>query len=65
MNQNEWVLIVQNSATVHYQVFDDTQKAPRPGWLRVLLKLLQPIPMSVALGIVRLGSNLYGVPLPL
>lgn len=53
MNQNEWVLIVQNSATVHYQVFDDTRKAPRPGWLRVLVKLL------------RLGSKLYGVPLPL
>ena len=62
MKQNEWVLIVQNSATLHYQVFDDTRQLPmRPGWFRVLLKFLQPMP----LGLLRLGSRLYGVPLPL
>ena len=47
MKQNEWVLVVLNSATEHYQVFDDTREVHKPKWLVVLLKFLA------------LGSKLY------
>ena len=48
--EREWVLIVQNSATEHFQVFDDTREVRKPKWLVVLLKFLA------------LGSKLYGIP---
>ena len=47
---NEWVLIVLNSATERYQVYDETREKHRPGWFRVLLKLFA------------LGSRIYGIP---
>ena len=49
MNQNEWVLVVLNSATEHYQVYDDTLEVRKPKWLRALLKMLL------------IGSKLYAI----
>ena len=50
MNRDEWVLIVQNSATEHYQIFDDSEPPRKCGWLELLLKFLA------------IGSKLYGIP---
>ena len=49
MNQNEWGLVVLNSATEHYQVYDETLEVRKPKWLRMLLKALL------------IGSKLYGL----
>ena len=51
MNQtNEWVLILQNSATESYQVLDETSERRKPGWLRLCLS------------VIAYGCNLYGIP---
>ncbi len=49
MKQNEWVLVVLNSATEHYQVYDETLEVRKPKWLRVLLKALL------------IGSKIYAI----
>ena len=50
---NEWVLIVQNSASLSYQILDETRDgSPTPAWIRFCLD------------VIAYGFNLYGIPVP-
>jgi hypothetical protein len=50
-NKDEWVFIVLNSDTLHFQILDEGLPPPsrHPRWIRVLLKVL------------KVGSKFYGL----
>ena len=52
MQTNEWVLVLQDSATESYQILDETLDEPKPGWLRLCIS------------VIVFGCRLYGIPLP-
>ena len=52
MQTNEWVLVLQDSATESYQILDETLDEPKPGWLRLCIR------------VIVYGCKLYGIPLP-
>ena len=60
MKRDEWVLVVRNSATFHYQILDDCDErsAPaRPWWLANLY--------TFGMNAIVYGCALYGVHVPL
>ena len=53
---NEWVLIVQNSARLSYQILDEERGCThnaKSTWVQFLMS------------VVAYGCNLYGIPVPL
>jgi len=51
MNANEWVLVVQNSASFTYQILDDAPPQKRKaGWVRLVGN------------VIACGCALYGIP---
>jgi hypothetical protein len=50
-NKDEWVYLVLNSETLHFQILDEGMPHPRrhPHWVRVLLRL------------IALGTKFYGL----
>ena len=60
MKRDEWVLVVRNSATFHYQILDDcdgTSAPARPWWLANLY--------TFGMNAIVYGCALYGVHVPL
>jgi hypothetical protein len=50
---NEWVLIVQNSARLSYQILDEDNTAPaKSTWIRFLID------------VIAYGCRAYGIPVP-
>ena len=61
MQTNEWVLVLQDSATESYQILDETLDEPKPGWMQPIID--RGI-VQLCISVIVFGCRLYGIPLP-
>ena len=64
MQTNEWVLVLQDSATESYQILDETLDEPKPGWLQPITAIVDRGIVQLCISVIVFGCRLYGIPLP-